>query len=67
MISSLVANVVEYDFILDVHLKRKGSEQQQERQTLIVWVRKIDLEEQVAAAAIVDSVLTALREVFQRR
>ncbi len=67
VISSLVANVVEYDFIVDVHLKRKGSEQQQEKQTLIVWVRKIELEEQAAAAAIGDSVLTALRAVFQRR
>lgn len=66
VISSLVANVVEYDFIVDVHVMRTGGEQQ-ESQTLIVWVRQIDLEEQPAAAAVGDRVLEALRAVFQRR
>ena len=66
VISSIVADVVEYDFIVDLHLKRRGSELQQERQTMIVWVRQIDLEREVATKAVGDRVLEELRSVFRR-
>ena len=63
VISRMVADVVEFDLIVDTHLKQ-GS-QLEEKQTLVVWVRRIELGEQEAAIAISDRVLEALRGVFQ--
>lgn len=61
-ISAYTANVVEYNLIVDIHLKQ---EDLQEKRTLVVWVRKIDLEEQEAANEISKRVLEALAIVFQ--
>ena len=68
IVSRIVADVVEYDFIVDVHvLQRNERDVSQEKQTLVVWVRKIDLEEEEAAIGVGERVLAAVREVFQRR
>ncbi len=68
IVSSIVANVVEYDFIADIHLlQRSGRSVSQEKQTLVVWVRKIDLEEEEAAVGAGELVLAAIGGVFQRR
>lgn len=61
-ISAYTANVVEYNLIVDIHLQQNDLE---EKRTLVVWVRKIDLEEQEAANEISKRVLEALAEVFQ--
>ena len=68
IVSSIVANVVEYDFIGDLHVLQRGSrDDSQERQTLVVWVRKIDLEKEEAAIGAGERVLSAIRDMFHRR
>lgn len=60
-ISRYSASVVEFDLVLDIHLKRGAMEG---KRTLVVWARRIDLQEQDAALAISERVLEALREVM---
>ena len=48
-------------------LQRSGRSVSQEKQTLVVWVRKIDLEEEEAAVGAGELVLAAIGGVFQRR
>jgi hypothetical protein len=68
IVSSIVANVVEYDLIVDMRVLQRGRrDDTQETQTLVVWVRKIDLEEEEAAIGVGERVLAAIQGVFQRR